>query len=167
MQNKLSRLLLCESWSSSGISFNLSHRSNIISLFSIPSWLKILDREKLWLHYFLYLRKSLGYDSYLACFTCRAKETYNCICAPGEEELGLAVSHNLWVSQTHVVLQYSNSLWFAKFSIFQCNHFQYSKLFFHFVSWNIFFFKIPFKRLGHIPRAFTDDYYFFNFLVAV
>ena len=30
-----------------------------------------------------------------------------------------------------------------------------------------FFFKIPFKRLGHIPRAFTDDYYFFNFLVAV
>jgi len=33
-----------------------------------------------------------------------------CICAPGEEELGLAVSHNLWVIQTHVVLQYSNSL---------------------------------------------------------
>ena len=166
MQNKLSRLLLCASWSSSDISFNLSHRSNIIFLFSIPSWLKFLDHEKLWVHYFLYLRKSLGYDSYLACFIYRAKETYNGICAVRGRGVGFSCFITsgsfkpMWSFSILTVYDLLNS---AYFSAIISNTQSY---FFHFVSWYIFF-KIPFKWLRHILRAFPDDYYLFNFLVAV
>ena len=118
MQNKLSRLLLCASWSSSDISFNLSHRSNIY-LFSIPSWLKFLDHEKLWLHYFLYLRKSLGYDSYLACFIYRAKETYNGICAARGRGVGFSCFITsgsfkpMWSFSILIVYDLLNSAYFS------------------------------------------------------